>query len=252
MRTLHRYRKLPPKRPRLAPLFAEAIAGVGDLPPLPDKCNQSAGITDWGIDGNDDAGDCVECAAAHAEMLWSANATGTPLAITSDQVIAEYTAETGYNPQTGANDNGTQISDMLSRWQSVGLFGNRIAGFCEIDANNRGHFQRAINDLGCVVMGVRLPASAEYQFDQGQVWTAGGMFDRIVGGHCILAVSYGPDGFQVVTWGKLQPVDWSFIAPYCDEAYACVSPLFLGAQGTTKGGLTLDVMTKELGALAAA
>ena len=245
------YRALPPARPRLAALkFADVLASVPDLPPLPDQVNWADGITDWGMDGNDDAGDCVECAGAHADMLWSANATGTPLAITGQQVIGRYSQTTGYNPATGANDNGTDIATFLQSWQTTGYWGTQIAGFAEVDASNTDHFKRAINDLGCLVLGVRLPKSAENQFDAGQVWTPN-PWGFIVGGHCVLAVSYGADGFQIVTWGKLQPVEWGFIGPHVNQAYACVSPLFLNRAGQTPGGLTLDVMRQRLAAVAA-
>jgi hypothetical protein len=251
LRIFHEYRKLEPKRVKGVLKFADVLAGAGDLPPLPDVCDQTCGITDWGMDGNDDAGDCLECAGAHADMLWSANATGTPVSISSAQVIGAYSATTGYDPQTGRNDNGTAWGDFLPRWKiAPGYWGTTIDDFCEVDANNQDHFKRAINDLGCLFLGLRLPKSAEDQFDTGQVWTP--TWSRIKGGHAVLAVSYGPDGFKVVTWSRLQPVSWSFVAPYVDEAYACVSPLFLNAKGATKGGLTLDLMRARLGALRAA
>lgn len=246
---MHHYRKNPPKRPVTGLRFADILKAAGPLPPLPDEINWSSGITDWGIDGNDDAGDCVEANAAHVDLLCS-TAAGSPVSITADQVIAAYTAATGYNPTTGANDNGTDIATFLAQWQSPGYFGSQISGFAQVDPTNLDHFKRAIAELGFLVLGVRLPKSAEDQFAAGQPWTPN-PFGFIVGGHCVPAISYGSGGFQVVTWGKLQPVDWGFIAPHVDEAYACVNPLFLRASGVSPSGLTLAAMIGQLSAVAA-
>jgi len=243
----HRYRKLPPKR--CGAKFATILAAAPDLAPLPDHIDWTAGITDWGMDGNDDAGDCVEACGAHADLLWSTNA-GSPFSVSAGQVLGAYSATTGYDPSTGANDNGTQITTFLGNWQSPGYWGTQVTGWAQVDPTNQDHFKRAIAELGCLVLGVRLPKSAEDQFDAGQVWTPSPL-GFVVGGHCVLAVSYGPDGFKVITWGRQQPVDWGFIAPHVDEAYACVSPLFLTRSGVTPGGLTLATMTQYLQAVAA-
>ena len=169
----------------------------------------------------------------HADMLWTGNTLGSPMAISAAQVIAAYSSTTGYDPATGANDNGTSVPTFLGAWKCPGFWNTQIDSFCAIDPSNRDHFKRAIHDLGCVVLGFRLPESAEHQFAAGEPWTPKWL-SPIVGGHCVIAVCYGADGFKVVTWAKLQPVSWSFLDQYCDEAYACVSPLFLTEGATPK------------------
>jgi hypothetical protein len=248
----HVYRLINKNRPKRILKFSDVVNSTQGLRPLPSVCNQTAGITDWGMDGNDDAGDCVEAATAHAEMVWTANATGCPIAISAAQVLQAYADTTGYDPQTGANDNGTDPYEMLQRWENVGYFGSQIDGFAEIDTLAIDHFKRAIFELGCVVLCVRLPLSASRQFAAGHPWSPV-PWSPIQGGHAVLAVSFGPDGFNVVTWGKLQPVTWDFLPRYTQGAFACVSPQFLNATtGTTPGGLTLDGMRQALASVRAA
>ena len=57
---------------------------------------------------NDQIGDCTCAAAGHLIMEWTANAQSKMVTPTDKQIVAAYSAITGYNPTTGANDNGAQ------------------------------------------------------------------------------------------------------------------------------------------------
>src|SRR5579863_10642044 len=61
---------------------------------------------DWGMMDNDQIGDCTCAAAGHLIMEWTANAGKKMVTPTDKQIVAAYSAITGYNPTTGANDNG--------------------------------------------------------------------------------------------------------------------------------------------------
>src|SRR6266567_3596417 len=55
-------------------------------------------VKSWGMMDNDQIGDCTCAAAGHLIMEWTANAgkkTATP---TDKQIVAAYSAITGYNP----------------------------------------------------------------------------------------------------------------------------------------------------------
>ena len=77
-------------------------------------------------------------------------------------------------------------------------------------------------------------------------------FSPILGGHCVVAFDYDPDYLYVRTYGKKQAVEWPFVARYMDVGYAPVDPLWLGADGKSPGGLTLDQLLGDLPYLAAA
>ena len=63
---------------------------------------------------NDQIGDCTCAAAGHLIMEWTANAGKKMVMPTDKQIVAAYSAVTGYNPETGANDNGAVEIDVLN------------------------------------------------------------------------------------------------------------------------------------------
>src|ERR1700690_4287507 len=76
------------------------------LAPTPVKVYWEYGVKGpWGMLGNDRVGDCEIARIAHMLMLFTAH-TGSMVIPTLDEVIAVYSAITGYDPATGANDNG--------------------------------------------------------------------------------------------------------------------------------------------------
>lgn len=65
----------------------------------------------WGTMEDDQIGDCTCAAAGRLIMEWTANAGKKVIVPTDDQIVA---AVTGYNPKTGANDNGAVEIDVLN------------------------------------------------------------------------------------------------------------------------------------------
>ena len=58
------------------------------------------------------------------------NNAGKKMATPSDkQVVAAYSAITGYNPSTGANDNGAVEIDVLNYWRQTGIAGHKIGAY---------------------------------------------------------------------------------------------------------------------------
>ena len=79
------------------------------LPAPPATCDLTAKVgSSWGMMDNDQIGDCTCAAAGHLIMEWTANAGKKMITPTDQQIVAAYSAITGYNPVTGANDNGAQ------------------------------------------------------------------------------------------------------------------------------------------------
>src|SRR5882672_5425867 len=66
-------------------------------------------IKDWGMLANDRISCCVLSGAPHETMLWNAWA-GEPIPqFTDENVISDYSAVTGYDPNDPSTDNGTDM-----------------------------------------------------------------------------------------------------------------------------------------------
>ena len=106
----------------------------------------------------------------------------------------------------------------------------------------------ALAELGAVSLGVNLPQSAMDQFDAVQPWTVSGDA-TILGGHCITAFGYDAQYVYIVSWGKVVPATWGWLAAYCDEAWAVVSAMWAGQAGKDPEGVDLNGLGAEFAAL---
>jgi hypothetical protein len=225
------------------------------LPAPPDECDRTYGITDWtdmansGTDQPPPAvricGDCAWAAAGHAIMAWSMGTTKKPLILSAQTIVDAY-ASTGYNPGTGANDNGSNLIDTQEYWRTTGIGGNKIAAYAGVSIQGPLQVKEAIFYYGGCYIGVNLPGSAEQQTDANLAWTSP-WFSPIVGGHCVQLLSYTAKYLWCITWGKIQAMTWDFFFRYCDEAYAIVDPLWIGASGISPSNLNLDALIADLG-----
>lgn len=209
------------------------------LPAPPAKFNAAEKVTgSWGLMDNDQIGDCTCAAAGHLIMEWTATAQSKMVTPTDQQIVAAYSAITGYNPKTGANDNGAQEIDVLNYWKQQGIAGRKITAYMALEPANHTHVMDAVWIFGGCYIGLALPKSAQAQTSNKKVWsvpasgTSGDGAPGSWGGHAVPVVAYDARSLTVVTWGALQTMTWGFWVAYCDEAYAILSPDFL----ETKGG----------------
>jgi hypothetical protein len=213
-----------------------------DAPPAPpEKLWREYKIPDdvYGMFGNDTIGDCTCAAIAHLLMLVTAH-TGGMVIPTLDDVISVYSAVSGYDPSTGANDNGAAITDVLNYWKTTGLAGHKILAWAALPTDTTSR-QKSMYIFGGNDLGVQLPQSAMDQFEAGQTWTP--VADSpILGGHSIVEAGYGSEGSDVGTWGKgtqKATNDWG--TQYIDEAYVVVTKDWLNnADGLAPNQLDLD------------
>lgn len=175
-------------------------------------------INDWGMLGNDKWGDCTIAGAAHLLDAWNWDYKSLLSAVpdATDAVKQYFTL-------TGGDDTGLVEATVLHVWRTQGLFdpASKILAYAPTEGALGIH--AAVADFGGCYLGVQLPQSAEEQFQHGEPWTIVPN-DPIVGGHCIVAVGYDPQGVDVVTWGRVQRVSYPWLERYCDEAWAIVSP----------------------------
>lgn len=211
-RTFGKLGKLGPRFPvGLKDLMSYAAA---TLPPPPASVDWAKNVADWPMDGNDQYGDCTMAAAAHCLQSWNAEAN-VNLPIPSEQQVVST-----YLQLTGGADSGLVESEVLRTWNTVGLWGDRIAGYAPVNVHNLVALRQAIDLFGGTYVGIQVPANAQQQFESQQPWTlaSGWQNQSIVGGHAVPLLGYDADWLYCVTWGAVQQMAWDWWHTYGDEA----------------------------------
>ena len=222
------------------------------VPAPPASFDVSGKVQAWGMMDNDQIGDCTCAAAGHLIMEWTANAKATMAKPTDKQIVAAYSAITGYNPATGANDNGAQEIDVLNYWRQHGIAAHKITAYMALEPSNHTHIQDAVYIFGGSYIGLQLPISAQAQTQNKQPWSVppggatGDGKPGSWGGHAVPVVAYDVHGLTVVTWGALQVMTWTFWDTYCDEAYAILSPDYLTGKNQSPEGINLQQLQEDL------
>jgi hypothetical protein len=239
------------------------------LPTVPAEFGNENLVTDWGMLGNDQVGDCTCAGSAHETMLWTAMGQGRPIPFTTEGVLADYSAITGYDPSKPESDQGATIRDVLKYRQKVGMVdakGNRhkIGAFVSIDPKNLVHVYTALYLLEAVPIGVLVPSTFMSQFAKHQPWTIAPRA-KIEGGHYVPLVGkrkISPKGFfqrlfngsrnclVCVTWAQLQAITIPAFLKYCDEAWGVISEEML-VNGKSQEGFDLDTLRADLAAVQA-
>jgi hypothetical protein len=223
-----------------------------------------AGSAGWSMDGNDTLGDCTCASSAHQKMLRTANA-GTIVIPSLTDVLYLYAVMNGYTGSATdldaikayctANDNGADELTLEQYLENTGWMGNKLTGFANLDVTQLDELKWANIIFGATRLGVNLPTTAMDQFNAGQPWdyVPGAQLD---GGHDVPMVKYDANYVYVVTWGKLQPVTYAFMAaqyddgtPYVEEAHAELDAEWLEQSGTAPSGLDLAQLTADLSAI---
>lgn len=237
MSTTQQFRggKLPaqPARPHLkaSAVLAEAREkSTLEIAAPPASCLYADPAITWDVLGNATVGDCTCAEVGHQVNQLTWYGSGTEVKPTAPQVLAFYSAITGYNPSDPSTDTGAYVQDVLAYWRKNGLIGHKILAYAAVDVANVTEVKQAIALFGSLNIGMNFPDSAMAQFNAGQVWdVAKGA--KVDAGHCVMAVGYDAAGVDITTWGKRTRVTWAFWKKYVDEAW-----LVLDADGVQKAG----------------
>jgi hypothetical protein len=236
--------------PRTLLLASYATPALPAPPPSLDLTTKIKGA--WGMMDNDQIGDCTCAAAGHLMMEWTSNAKPKMFTPSNAQIVAAYSAITGYNPKTGANDNGAVELDVLNYWRQQGIAGHKIQAFVATEPSNDTHIMDAVWIFGGCYIGLQLPKTAQTQTQNNQPWSvpqqgpSGDGAPGSWGGHAVPVVAYDARSLTVVTWGALQTMTWGFWTAYCDEAYAIISSDFLTAANQAPNGFNLPQLQTDL------
>ena len=177
--------------------------------------------------GNDRAGDCVWAGAAHETMVW-AREKYTPPVFNDADVLSDYTAVTGYNPADPSTDNGTDMEEAAKYRRKTGIrdasgVRHKIDAYVALKPGDVEQIALATYLTAGIGIGVRLPDTAERQFDAQEPWSVV-RGAKVEGGHYISCLGRNKLGnFLVVTWGRLHAVEPAFLTEYMDEGIAYLS-----------------------------
>ena len=221
--------------------------------------------TGWHMYGNDTYGDCVIADCAHQMMLRTAN-VGDISAPTPTQVLALYAFFQGMkidpnasNPNLsqieaylGQNDNGCDEVTVIQWLTKTGWLGHKLDSYANLDPTQLNLLKWAVCIFGSCRLGLNLPESAESQFNARETWTpVPGA--QLAGGHDVPLVYYDSAGAGVLTWGRYQPVSWSFLTakfsdgtPYLEEAHAELSFDWVNTAGLSPSNLNLKQLLADL------
>jgi hypothetical protein len=228
------------------PAVASHLAALRNVPTVVDWSREVAPGS-WGMCGNDVLGDCTCAAVAHAIAVWQSYCPPVTF-LTDPEVVAFYSAVSGYNPGQPETDQGARCADVLQRWlrQGVACAGgiDLLSAFATIDHLNHTYVRAALWAMGAVYAGVLLHEAQESE----AVWSD--LTSSVAGGHCVLLVAADDDGLTCVTWGELRRMTWGWWDACAEEAYALLSPRWLAA-GRAPQGFPAAALQAEMRMLAA-
>ena len=236
---------------RTLPMSRYLTTGALPVPPPSvdrlSKMTRKKGTAPYSMMGNDKWGDCGPATTGHVTQILTANASKevTP---TDAQVLALYTAITGFDPRTGANDTGVEMLDLMNAWRKTGVGGHRILGYVKLTTGDWGQFQEAVYLFGAVALGWALPLAAQtlstWDVPAGQKPT-GRWKPYSWGGHATAGVGYGTSG-KLITWGAEMDFSPAFYRMFCDEAYVPLSADWIGSNGLDPDKLDIATLNADL------
>ena len=231
---------------------AEQLARV-DLPSSWGyDAQNSYGVDQWAMLGNDEYGDCVWAGAAHEHMLWN-RAAGRTVTFSTESVLSDYSAVTGFNPDDPESDQGTDVRTALKYRVSTGIADengerHKLGAYLAVDVSNLRELLVSSYLFEAVALCWNLPESAQTQFSARKMWSyVDG--SPIEGGHytCLNAKRRH---LETVTWARSVPFDSAFMENYLSAAWALVSPEALEGSGQTPLGLDLATLKADLAQVA--
>lgn len=206
-------------------------------------------VQTWPMYDNDRIGCCTCAGLGHAVQAWTTYGKGDTVTLPLSAVIGLYSAVSGYDPRTGANDKGAIEQNVLAYVQKYGIGGHKIRAFAQVNHKDLNEMKLALEFFGTVYVGFQVPQSAEIEFHANQVWDVR-PGSPIVGGHAVDIQKWDADYIYCVTWGRLQAMTPEFWLSYGDEAWVIITDDWLNDKGLSPAGLNVVELLKEFDALA--
>ena len=168
---------------------------------------------------NDTLGDCTIASKAHQQGIWTGNADGgTPVVWADSDVIAMYSAISGYQPGNPSTDTGCDPTDVLNYCCTTGFpDGSKAVGWVEVDATNIALLQTTVFTFESADICVELPDAwiSPFPSADGYVWDVTSAGPDPNNGHCFCAIGYNSLGLQVDSWALYGTITYAALAAYC-------------------------------------
>ena len=203
-------------------LMLHTFRGLVDATTVPDAYDAAPGLTNCGMLGNNQEGDCGPVGIEHARMVkaMAGVANGSPVVPVGFTVpstahtlswyhaYGKWMGEPGVAPDQGV-DNLTMLTYLFKVTEGVVPTNDgmdiQLWAFCEIDAGNPTEIKKAIIDFNGLLMGCCLTDNAQYEFTNHIPWvvTPNEPINPQLG-HDTYVVSYDPVFIETLTWGNRQ------------------------------------------------
>lgn len=203
----------------------------------------------WGMDLNDQLGDCVIAGAYHEHKLWAA-VQKRAFDYTDAQVLHTYEKIAGYDPKDPSTDNGTDMQAAASHRRKHGIPDrhrrvHKIDAYIALEPGNWEEQRVAMYLFGAGAIGMRF---FDFNWDQYRAgkpwdWQSGGKSD---GGHYIPGIGERGGVISVVTWGSLRGMTRTCYSKQVDEAIAYFSKEYLDAKGKSPEGFDQKALLADL------
>lgn len=216
-----------------------------NMPPIPASFDYGAGIQ-FPMWLNDRIGDCTCASSAGLILAWTSKA-GSAKVVSDDDVLNLYERVSGYNPATGANDNGAVILDVLKEWKNGGLGGDHLGAYGDVGNASLTTIFAATYLCEGLTIGLQLP---EYCLNPTvSFWDAPSR--NIAGGHDVILLGADGQGNAIVyTWGgQKKTLSPRFIGAQVDELHFGFSTDQLNGQGLAAAGIDLASLQADLASI---
>lgn len=224
---------------------------AGQLPAAPAAYDSGTKVTDWKMFANDVLGDCTCAGILHMLMLWNSQ-DGPMLQFSDTDAVQLYSQLCGYVPGKPETDQGGIELDILNAWRKSPILGHSLQAYVTVNPKNWAHVKLAHWLFGTLYLGISLPLSAQNE----EVWKDTSGTPGTWGGHCVVSSAYedranclADDTLTVITWGEPKKMTRQWLAKYCDELYAPLSPTWLGTDGMAPNGFDGAQLAADLGRL---
>lgn len=243
-----------PARPGAVQLKFSTYFNTTVLPTPPATFGHDVLVPSFPMFANDQYGDCLWAGAGHETQIWTAEGSGVSAKFADSNLLAAYSAVTGFRPNDPSTDNGTDMQLAASYRRRVGLrdiHGKRhkVGAYVALQPGNLDELYTAMWLFGAVGIGIEFPASAMDQFNSRQPWDVSTVNTNIDGGHYIPGAGHHAGLINVITWGREIGMTEAFYKKYNDETLAYVSTETLNGKGLTLEGFDLRTLLHDLSAV---
>jgi hypothetical protein len=234
---------------------------TGIVPVHPPAVDYLARITSqpagqgWILGGNNKFSTCGPTSLANYRLLVSTWLGSTPVRPTDEQVFDLYrrSGNPRFDPTTGADDNGVDMTVMLSAAIQGGLGGSAPLAFAEVDTTNTDEVWAAGALFGGTLWAADLSEAQQTQTPTGLWDYSAGSPDW--GGHAIMAASRYQDlpgtvndRTGLITWAQPLDVTDVFISRQVMSRYVVIWPEHLGSKAFLQG-VNLSALAADYQAL---